>query len=276
MLNALCFDVDDLAYCLNMVKGLRLPVSYLVEQESYVLLEALDQMGVRATLFVPGYVARRFPSLIQEMDRAGHELASHGDRHLRVEQLGPAGFQEDVQTGKKILEDIIGKEVTTFRAPDWSISPQTVWAYDQLTAVGFRVDHSALPRLLPALGRQPWDGRPFRYQGGLWVIPVTSIRLWGRVFPLSGGMYNAYIPIALQLHYLKKINAQGLPFSYYCHPYEFHPTGLNRRPWRYRSWRAAFYGLHFGRYRGYLERIAARFPLAPLGAAYARFVSPES
>ena len=44
MINALCFDIDDLAYGLNVKTGTALPQQYLVEKETYALLELLEEL----------------------------------------------------------------------------------------------------------------------------------------------------------------------------------------------------------------------------------------
>ena len=272
LLNALVFDIDDLAYSLNEVKGTRLPNRYLVEQETYALLEELEMLAVKATMFVPGYVARRFPDLVREIDRSGHEIGSHGFRHWVAGRLQRKGFREDASAGKNILEDILSKEIDTFRAPDWGISQDTLWAYDELIDLGFRVDNSAQPSLLRSLGRSPGDLLPFSYQGGLTIIPVTSYRLWGMVFPFNGGLFCGYVPIGVQIRRYRELNQKGIAVNYYCHPYEYCPQGINRQTWRYGSIRAAFYGIHFGRYREAITRLAGHFKFAPLRTAYRRFL----
>ena len=189
MLNALVFDIDDLAYSLNEVKGASLPNRYLVEKETYSLLESLEALAIKASMFVPGYVAQRFPDLVRALDRSGHQIGSHGFRHWVAGRLQRNGFREDASAGKKILEDILSKEVDTFRAPGWGISLDTLWAYDELIGLGYRVDNSAQPSLLKSLGRSPEDLLPFSYQGALTIIPVTSYRLWGMVFLLTAGFF---------------------------------------------------------------------------------------
>jgi polysaccharide deacetylase family protein (PEP-CTERM system associated) len=272
MINALVFDIDDLAYSLNEVKGTRLPNRYLVEQETYALLESLEALSLKATMFIPGYVAQRFPGLVREIDRAGHEIGSHGFKHWVAGRLRRDGFHEDASAAKKILEDILSKEIDTFRAPDWGITAETLWAYDELISLGYRVDNSAQPLLLKSLGRAPEDMTPFTYPGGLTVIPVTSYRLWGKVFPFNGGLFCSYVPIGLQIKHYRQLNHQGIPINYYCHPYEFCPQEINRQAWKYGSMRAAFYGIHFGRYRKTISRLAKVFKFAPLKTAYRRFL----
>ena len=273
MINALVFDIDDLAYSLNEVKGTSLPNRYLVEQETFALLEYLEVLAIKATMFIPGYVARLFPGLVREIDRTGHEIGSHGFKHWVAARLQRKGFREDAGAGKKILEDTLSKEVNIFRAPDWGISPETLWAYDELIALGYRVDNSAQPSLLKSLGRPAEDMMPFFYLGALTIIPVTSYRLWGKVFPFNGGLYCSYVPIGKQISYYQQLNQKGIPINYYCHPYEFCPRGINRQAWKYGSIRAAFYGIHFGRYRENITRLAKVFKFAPLQTAYQRFLS---
>jgi peptidoglycan-N-acetylglucosamine deacetylase len=272
MINALVFDIDDLAYSLNEVKGTSLPQQYLVEQETYALLEFLEGQAIKATMFIPGYVAQLFPGLVREIDRSGHDIGSHGFKHWVAGRLQRKGFHEDASAGKKILEDILSKEIDTFRAPDWGISPNTLWAYEELIALGYRVDNSAQPSLLKSLGRPPEDMTPFLYQGALTIIPVTSYRLWGKVFPFNGGLFCSYVPISIQISHYQRLNQKGIPINYYCHPYECCPHGINRQTWKYGSIRAAFYGIHFGRYRETLTRLARVFKFAPLKTAYHRFL----
>jgi len=268
IVNALCFDIDDLAHGLNVRNSSRLSEDYLVEKEAYSLLGSLEALGVSATMFVPGYVAERFPGLVREFGRAGHEVASHGYTHLVPGRLQRQGFCEDARRSKELLEDIISVEVSVYKAPEWGITPETPWAYDELVSAGYKVDHTARPPLLEFLGRRPDDMKPFVYKDALTVIPVTSCKLAGRSVTFSGGFFCAYVPASIQAAHYRRLNLKGIPFNYYCHPYEICPSGRNRHAWRYGSVRAGFYGIHFGIYRHYVSYLAKRFRFAPLTAAY--------
>ena len=268
IVNALCFDVDDLAHGLNVRNRSRLSEDYLVEKEGYALLESLKTMEVSATMFVPGYVAERFPGLVREFVRGGHEVASHGYTHIIPGRLQRRGFYRDAVESKKLLEDILSAEVNVYKAPEWGITPETPWAYDELISAGYKIDHTARPPLLEFLGRSPGDMRPFVYKDALTVIPVTSRRLAGRSVTFSGGYFCAYIPASIQAAHYRKLNLKGIPFNYYCHPYEICPSGRNRHAWKYGSVRAGFYGVHFGIYRHYVSYLAKRFRFAPLTTAY--------
>jgi polysaccharide deacetylase family protein (PEP-CTERM system associated) len=276
MLNALCFDIDDLAYGLHMKCGSAAPSEYLVEKESYGLLEFLDSLHVKATMFVPGYVAERFPALIKGMVEAGHEIGSHGHRHMDAASLQREEFREEIVVSKKIIEDITSKEVVVYKDPCWGITPQTLWAYDELIEAGYRMDNTAQPLLLKALGRSSDEMLPFTYKDALTVIPVTSITLFGKTMPVNGGLFCAYIPAPVQVRYYKNLNARGIPFNYYCHPFEVTPRDANRHFWERGSMRASFYGLYFGIYREYISLLAANFSLGPLKDVYTDFMKPQA
>ena len=270
MLNALCFDIDDLAYGLHMKCGSAAPSRYLVEKESYGLLEFLDTLQVKATMFVPGYVAERFPGLVRDMAKAGHEIGSHGHRHMDAESLQRKEFREEIVVSKKIIEDIALEEVVVYKDPCWGITPRVLWAYDELIEAGYRMDNTAQPALLKALGKSPDEMMPFTYKDALTVIPVTSVTLFGKITPFNGGLFCAYIPATLQVRYYKKLNARGVPFNYYCHPFEITPRDTNRHFRERGSLRASFYGLYFGIYRHYISALAAHFKLGPLKETYGK------
>jgi polysaccharide deacetylase family protein (PEP-CTERM system associated) len=276
IVNALCFDIDDLAYGLNVRNGTRLPSGSLVEKETYALLESLARMNITATMFIPGYIAQRFPRLVKEIGQAGHEVGSHGCAHMVAERLQKKGFREDASMSKKMLEDLLSAEVSIYKAPEWSITPRTPWAYDELISVGYRIDNTAQPSLLKFLGRQPQDMVPFTYKDSLTVIPVTSCRLLWRDIPFNGGLFCAYVPVTIQTYYYRRLNQKGIPFNYYCHPFEIHPQGTNRHPWKYSSACAAFYGIYFGIYRHHLSHLARHFKFAPLKTAYRTYLPHTS
>jgi polysaccharide deacetylase family protein (PEP-CTERM system associated) len=268
MLNALCFDIDDLTYGLHMKCGSALPSQYLVEKETYGLLKFLDTLRVKATMFVPGYVAERFPTLVRNMAEAGHEIGSHGHRHIGAGSLQRNEFRKEVAISKKIIEDITSKEVVVYKDPCWGITPHSLWAYDELIEAGYRMDNTAQPSLLKALGRPSDEMLPFTYKDALMVVPVTSVTLFGKTVPFNGGFFCAYIPATVQVRYYKKLNARGVPFNYYCHPFEVSPKDANRRIWSRGSVRAGFYGIYFGIYRHYISELAAHFRLGSLKDAY--------
>lgn len=109
------------------------------------LLARFDRLAIRATFFVLGEVARRLPDAIREIDRAGHEVACHGDLHLRADDRSIRGFRRDVQRAKATLEDIAGRNVVGFRAPEWSLRRLGNPRLHVVAELGFRYDSSLIP-----------------------------------------------------------------------------------------------------------------------------------
>lgn len=101
--------------------------------------------SIKATFFILGWIAKRYPGLVRDIAAQGHEVASHGYRHELVSNQRPDEFRADVAKTKKILEDITGEEVVGYRASTYSITKKTLWALRVLAEEGYRYDSSIFP-----------------------------------------------------------------------------------------------------------------------------------
>ena len=70
------------------------------------LLQLLEKKKVTATFFVLGCVARRFPNLVEEIEAAGHEIASHGYWHDLVTRQTPREFEDDLRESLTLLDGL--------------------------------------------------------------------------------------------------------------------------------------------------------------------------
>src|SRR5688572_33023665 len=110
------FQVAAVEDRLRRVAWERQPAS--VALNTGCVVDAFAEHGVRATFFMLGWVAERDPSLVRRIVDDGHELASHGYDHTRATMLDRAAFMADVTRTKKMLEDLSGRAVRGYRAPD--------------------------------------------------------------------------------------------------------------------------------------------------------------
>src|ERR1039458_7288064 len=94
------------------------------------ILDLCDEYGSKATYFVLGWVAKKFPQLVREIHARGHELACHSFWHRPVYQLTPEEFREDLRQARGVIEQTAGVRVVGYRAPTWSITAQSVWALE--------------------------------------------------------------------------------------------------------------------------------------------------
>jgi peptidoglycan/xylan/chitin deacetylase (PgdA/CDA1 family) len=81
------------------------------------VLTALADAGATATFFVLLTRVRKYPTLLDEVVAAGHEIALHGVDHRALPTLHPAEVARLVRDGRAELEDAAGVPVRWFRPP---------------------------------------------------------------------------------------------------------------------------------------------------------------
>lgn len=190
------------------------------------ILDLLNNNGkFKATFFILGWLAERYGKLVKEIDANGHEIGCHSYQHKLVYKMQPDEFRYDTVKSKKILEDIIGKEVIGYRAPSYSITKKSLWALEILNEVGFKYDSSVFPIRHDRYGI-PNTPR-FRYkipQCNLIEYPISTSMLFGIKIPISGGGYFRLFPYSVSKRALKHINVkEEKPFVFYLHPWEIDP-----------------------------------------------------
>jgi polysaccharide deacetylase family protein (PEP-CTERM system associated) len=194
------------------------------------VLELLAERRARATFFVLGWIAERHPELVRDIAQAGHEIASHGYDHDLVYQLGRDRFRGDVRRSKALLEDITGQAVLGYRAPSFSITRESLWAPEILTEEGFKYDSSVFPvGTHNRYGLSDYGTEPFDWSTGLREIPLAVGSVGSLRVPIAGGGYFRLFPYFVSRALLRRINAQGKPFTFYLHPWELDPDQPRER-----------------------------------------------
>ena len=125
LINAMTVDVEDYFQVSAFERHIRREdwdrLECRVERNTDRILALFDAHKVRATFFMLGWLAERYPQLVRRIVAGGHEIASHGYSHVRVTQQQPDEFRSDVARTKKLLEDISGGPVRGYRAASYSI-----------------------------------------------------------------------------------------------------------------------------------------------------------
>jgi polysaccharide deacetylase family protein (PEP-CTERM system associated) len=230
MLNALTIDVEDYFQVTGFAARVH-PSTWnhyelRVERSTGIILQRLADAELRATFFVLGWIAKQCPRLVRSIERAGHEIASHGFWHRLVTSISPVEFRADVRESKNLLEDILGKPVIAYRAPSFSIAPDRTWAFEILVEEGYTIDSSIAVGRRSSCGHLAGDGVPFDLStpsGELREYPLPTARMLGRQIPVGGGGYFRLWPYGWTRRALASINAAGRPFAVYLHPWEFDP-----------------------------------------------------
>ena len=264
--NALTVDVEDYFQVHAFSHAIRMEewdaLQSRVEKNTRRILDLLDSCSPpratdqaigekpRATFFVLGWIAERYPELVGEIQRRGHEVACHGYGHKVISNQTREEFAEDVKRSKEILEDLSGNAVIGYRAPTYSVRKKTLWALEVLIELGFRYDSSIFPIKhdvygFPEAHRFPHiisfemgkgdaayssqmtteDSHSSHHRpNSLAEFPMTTARILGYNFPVAGGGYFRLLPYSLNRYLLRRVNTrESKPFIFYIHPWEIDP-----------------------------------------------------
>lgn len=218
-----CFPLDSWSSC-----------EMRVQKNTHLLLDFFDSMDVqnasgmtpRATFFVLGWVAERMPRLIREIRSRGHEIASHGFHHNLCYTQSRPDLRKDMAESKELLEDIIGEPIHGYRAPNFSISKDTLriveecgYLYDSsFNSFGINRRYGWIE--LPV---HPVRGILYRLSDCLFELPVSNIHFGRCVLPLGGGGYFRLIPVEIFSRLVRFTLRKHHAYMFYMHPWEIDP-----------------------------------------------------
>lgn len=229
-----------------------------VERNVNRILDMLAAADTKATFFTLGWVAERYPQIVRRIVAEGHELASHGYGHERASDLSREAFLQDIGSAKRLLEDIGGVAVRGYRAPSFSIGTGNLWAFDCLREEGYSYSSSVYPIRHDHYGMPDSPRFAYAVRDGLTEIPPTTLRMFERNLPSSGGGYFRLLPYAVSRWMLGRVNqGEGKSAIFYFHPWEIDAqqprvAGIDAKT-RFRHY------VNIGRMEGRLQRLLRDF-----------------
>jgi polysaccharide deacetylase family protein (PEP-CTERM system associated) len=232
-----------------------------VELTTAMLLEMFQRTRIRATFFVVGWVAERYPRLVADIRHAGHEIGSHGFWHRRAYELDAERFTDDLQLSLAALTAAGARRVTTFRAPEWSINDRSLWALDVLARQGIATDASMAP--VKIVGSVSVPRAPHvrtTASGDILEVPPLVADRFGQVMPIGWGWALRMSSPRQVLHAIARTNQAGLPAVLTVHPWEIDPN-----PPRV-ALPAGLRFAHYFRLSGFADRLRSILQGAPFGA----------
>lgn len=203
-MNILTFDVEEWFHLLDFdaTRGEEQWGKYEVRIYENVerILNLLEVTNTKATFFIIGWVAKTYPDLVRKIAE-NYEIGSHTMTHQLVWQQSPQEFRNDVEASVKLLEDITGQKVTSFRAPGFSIRESEKYAFEILHDLGITTDCSVFP------AQHAHGGMPsytelvpsiIKYNGvQIEEFPVTFKDIAGKHLIYTGGGYFRLFPYSL-------------------------------------------------------------------------------
>lgn len=225
ILNAFTVDVEDYFQVSAFTSYIRRDewnsLDSRIEKNIDKILSMLDLSGTKGTFFTLGWIAERYPQMVRTIVQEGHELASHGYGHERASNMSEKNFSDDVILAKCILEDISSIEIKGYRAPSFSINENNLWSYDCLRSAGYKYSSSTYPIKHDHYGMPNSPRFAYTVREGLLEIPITTLRMWGKNFPSSGGGYFRLLPYSISKLMINSVLLRDQQSAmFYFHPWE--------------------------------------------------------
>ena len=228
MLHAFCIDLEEWFHICGVSTPYDDPSTWdaalpFVERDTQVILDLLAEAGAKATFLTVGWIADKYPGLIEKIVAAGHEIGCHTYFHRLLYTLSPDALRQDLERCLEVLRQRSGQPVSVFRAPGFSMKPECYWAYPILREYGLTTDVSIVPAARDHGGIDGFVRDPFMLHteaGALKIFPVSVVKIAGKAVPFSGGGYLRLFPLSLMHLGFRQNIAAGRPCMVYIHPRE--------------------------------------------------------
>lgn len=222
VLNALSFDIEEWYQAIMFDRNdyndneiTRLP------KNISEILSILNRHNTRATFFIVGILARKYPDVIKMIAHNGHEICSHGYLHRPVYRISRQEFIKDIGQSLEILKCSVGTQILGYRAPTWSITKNTEWAIEVLRSFGLKYDSSIYPMSGTIFNSRDHERFPYEIKNNFFEFPPSTFKILGYNFPFSGGTFLRLFPSGFIKNKILDINKKGHPAVVYFHSWEF-------------------------------------------------------
>ena len=200
-----------------------------LKQSLDITLGILSKQCVKATFFVVGELAEKYPELIKRISDEEHEIGFHGYNHETLWNLNAEGLREETRK----FDSLMSEKPIGFRAPSFSLDNSTKWALEVLEDAGYKYDSSIFPTKTPLYGVKGAPMKPYKPSHDnvvledetrkIWELPLLVYPLFGLRLPMAGGFYLRLFPFNMLFRAVKKQNRKGFPAVIYLHNWELDP-----------------------------------------------------
>jgi polysaccharide deacetylase family protein (PEP-CTERM system associated) len=192
-----------------------------IYENTQKILEILQQSKVKATFFILGWIAEKYPDLVRLISDFGYDIGTHSHNHILIFRSTPKLFREDLKKSIDIIQNLTQRKVRCFRAPGFSIKKESLWAFEILITEGIDIDSSIFPASRGHGGIKNFGlVQPFRINVGGSIIkefPINIFKIGGFKIPFSGGGYFRFYPYQLISFFIKNSSY----VMTYFHPRDF-------------------------------------------------------
>lgn len=269
MKNALSIDIECWYSNEFLTKYINKNLKCQIIEVSYDLLELLDKYNTKATFFVLGCIAEKYPDYIKKLYETGHEIGSHSYSHRALYKRGKDQFEKELKRSTEIIKSITHEQPIGFRAPSFSVDLSTCGAFGRLKKYGYKYDSSIFPFKIILYGVPDAPLAPYKpcvdnvskhdSDGEIVEFPMTVFRIWKNI-PIAGGFYLRVLPFWFLKYGIRKVNKK-MPAIIYLHPWEtYRDTPRLKVPIHIKF--EAYHGINSVLFK--LEEILKEFEFAPI------------
>jgi len=191
-----------------------------------ITLSLLRARNVKATFFVVGELAEKYPEAIKCISEEGHEIGFHGYSHQTLWNLTLKDLKQEIKKFNSFIND----KSIGFRAPSFSLDNRTKWALQVLEDAGYKYDSSIFPTKTPLYGVKGALMKPYKPSHvnvaledetrKIWEFPLLVYPLLGLRLPMAGGFYLRLLPNNILFKAIEKQNRKRFPAVIYLHTWE--------------------------------------------------------
>jgi len=218
----LTFDIEEWFHC-DFISSDKNWSNYEVRihKSTDFILDVLSKDNRKATFFILGWIAEKYPEIVKKIYAEGHEIGCHSMKHELVHRMTPNQFREDTNRALNEIEQIVGEKIIMYRAPAFSITKETPWAFEILNELGITHDASIFPSKhdyggFPEFG----NSEPSIIEtNGIQIkeFPMNTYKFLNKSIVFSGGGFFRLFPYYL----IKKWTSDSDYVMTYFHPRDF-------------------------------------------------------
>lgn len=189
------------------------------------ILELLKKHDTTATFYILGWVAKKFPEVVQMIHAAGQDIGTHGYYHNFITEMTPMEFEDDLTKSMEELTKLTSKPIISHRASNFTVTKSTLWALDIMAKHGIEYDSSIFPVKRNRYGIGDYPNRmPHKIEldsgRSIYEIPLSTLAMGKKLLPIAGGGFLRLYPYRVTHQYIDQMNKAGLPAVVYFHPWE--------------------------------------------------------
>ena len=221
-MNILTFDIEEWFHC-DFISDSSGWMNYetRIYKSVDLILDHLAEKKLKGTFLILGWIAERYPDVVRKIYEMGHEVGCHSYCHNLVHKMTRSEFYNDTEKAIKIIEDVTGQKIIIYRAPAFSITEKTPWAFEVLAELGIEYDCSVFPSAhdyggFPSFG----EGKPTLINvNGVQIkeFPMNTMLVFNMGIVFSGGGFFRFFPYTL----IKKWTQDSSYVMSYIHPRDF-------------------------------------------------------